>query len=77
MHIHEEQHVYSCKSYQRISVSVMEVFFKPQNIAKVPNSDSRMVQTPSHRHIISKNYNSTRRDQTKNQGTALFPEFIN
>ena len=29
------------------------------------------------RQSISKNYISTSRDQTKNQGTALFPEFIN
>ena len=28
---------------QRISVSVMEQFFKSQHIAKVPNSDSQIV----------------------------------
>ena len=45
--------MYSYKSYQRISVSVMEGFFKPQNIAKVPNSDSHIVQTPSIHHIYA------------------------
>ena len=49
--LHQNQHTYSRKSYQRISVSVMEGIFKPQNIAKVPNSDSHIVQTPSIDHI--------------------------
>ena len=31
----------------------MEGFFKPQNIAKVPNSDSHIVQTPSIHHIYA------------------------
>ena len=49
--LHQNQHTYSRKSYQRISVSVMELIFKSQNIAKVPNSDSQIVQTPSIDHI--------------------------
>ena len=49
--LHQNQHTYSCKSYQRISVLVIEVIFKPQNIAKVPNSDTHTVQIPSFDHI--------------------------
>jgi len=49
--LHQNQHTYSCKSYQRISVLVIEVIFKPQNIAKVPNSDTHTVQIPSIDHI--------------------------
>ena len=45
--LHQNQHTYSCKSYQRISVLVIEVIFKPQNIAKIPNSDTHTVQIPS------------------------------
>ena len=51
--VHQNQHTYSCKSYQRISVLVIEVIFKPQNIAKVPNSDSNTVQTRSIDHIYA------------------------
>ena len=49
--LHQNQHTYSCKSYQRISVLVIEVIFKPQNIAKVPNSDTHTMQIPSIDHI--------------------------
>ena len=31
----------------------MEGFFKPQNIAKVPNSGSHIVQTPSIHHVYA------------------------
>ena len=51
--LQQNQHTYSCKSYQRISVLVMEGFFKPQNTAKVPNSDSHTVQTRSIDHIYA------------------------
>ena len=51
--LHQNQHTYSCKSYQRISVLVIEVIFKPQNIAKVPNSDSKTVQTRSIDYIYA------------------------
>ena len=49
--LHENQDIHSCKSYQRISVLVIEVIFKPQNIAKVPNSGSNTVQIRSIDHI--------------------------
>ena len=45
--------MYSCKSYQRISVLVMEYFFKLHKITKISNSDSRIVQTPSIHHIYA------------------------
>ena len=51
--LHQNQHTYSRKSNQRISVLVIEVNFKPQNIAKVPNSDSKTVQTRSIDHIYA------------------------
>ena len=51
--LYQNQHTYSCKSYQRISVLVIEVIFKPQNIAKVPNSGSNTVQTRSIDHIYA------------------------
>ena len=53
VHYDRNQHTYSCKSYQRISVLVMEVISKPQNIAKVPNSDNHIVQTRSIDHIYA------------------------
>ena len=49
--LHQNQHKYSRKSTQRISVSVINWIFKSQNIAKVPNSDSHIVQIPSIDHI--------------------------
>jgi len=49
--LHQNQYTYSCKSYQRISVLVIEVIFKPQNIAKIPNSDTHTVQIPSFDHL--------------------------
>ena len=51
--LHLNQHTYSCKSYQRISVLVIEVIFKPQNIAKVPNSGSNTAQISSVDHIYA------------------------
>ena len=51
--LHQNQHTYSRKSNQRISVLVIEVIFKPQNIAKVPNSVSKTVQTRSMNHIYA------------------------
>ena len=68
--LHQNQHTYSRKSNQRISVLVTNWIFKSQNIAKVPNSDSHIVQilllTISMPYIC----NSRRRDQIKNQMTA-------
>ena len=49
--LHENQDIHSCKSYQRISVLVMEVICEPQNIAKVLRSDSHIVQTRFIEHI--------------------------
>ena len=49
--LHHNQQTYSFKSYHRISVLVIEVIFKPQNIAKVPNSDTHTVHIPSIDHI--------------------------
>ena len=43
--LHQNQHILSCKSYQRISVLVMEVICEPQNSAKVLISDSHIMQT--------------------------------
>ena len=51
--LHQNQHTYSRKSNQRISVLVIEVNFKPQNIAKVPSSDSNTAQTRSIDHIYA------------------------
>ena len=42
--LHQNQHIHSCKSYQRISVLVMEVICEPQNIVKVLRSDSHIMQ---------------------------------
>ena len=49
--LHQNQHTYSRKSNQRISVLVINWIFKSQNIAKVPNSDSHIAQIPSIYHI--------------------------
>ena len=43
--ITSNQSIHSCKSYQRISVLVMEVICEPQNIAKVLRSGSDIMQT--------------------------------
>ena len=51
--LHQNQHTYSCKSYQIISVLVIEGTFKLQNIAKVPNSGSNTVQIRSIDHIYA------------------------
>ena len=75
--LHQNQHILSCKSYQRTSVLVMEVICEPQNIAKVLDQT-----VTSCKHVpltISMPYihNSTRRDRRKNQRTAWFPESSN
>ena len=51
VHYINNQHIHPCKSYQRISVLVMEVICEPQNIAKVLRSDSHIVQTRFIDHI--------------------------
>jgi len=68
--LHQNQHTYSCKSYQRISVLVIEVIFKPQNIARsLIQTHTLCIYLPS---TISIPYicNSRRRDQIKNQRPA-------
>ena len=54
--LHQNQHTYSCKLYQRTSVLVIEVIFKPQNIAKVHIQESRRGKGGPWRHIHPKRF---------------------
>ena len=62
---------------ENISLSHGSLFQASEHFKMSYLKQAQVVNTLYKRQSILKNHNSTSRDQIKNQGTALFPEFIN
>ena len=62
---------------ENISLSHGSLFQASEHFKMSHLKQAQVAKTLYKRQSILKNHNSTSRDQIKNQGTALFPEFIN
>ena len=62
---------------ENISLSHGSLFQASEHFKMSYLKQARDAKHTLRRQSISKNYISTSRHQIKNQGTALFPEFIN
>ena len=62
---------------ENISLSHGNPFQASEHFKMSYLKQAQVVNTLYKSQSILKNHNSTSRDQIKNQGTALFPEFIN
>ena len=62
---------------ENISLSHGSLFQASEHFKMSYLKQARIVNILYKHQSILKNHNSTSRDQIKNQGTALFPEFIN
>ena len=62
---------------ENISLSHGSLFQASEHFKVSYSKQAQGSNTLYKRQSILKNHNSTSRDQIKNQGTALFPEFIN
>ena len=62
---------------ENISLSHGSLFQASEHFKVSYSKQAQVPNTLYKRQSILKNHNSTSRDQIKNQGTALFPEFIN
>ena len=62
---------------ENISLSHGSLFQASEHFKVSYSKQAQVSNTLYKRQSILKNHNSTSRDQIKNQGTALFPEFIN
>ena len=62
---------------ENISLSHGSLFQASEHFKMSYLKQAQVAKTLYKRQSILKNHNSTSRDQIKNQGTALFPEFIN
>ena len=61
---------------ENISVSHGSLFQASEHFKVSYSKQAQVLNTLYRRQTMLKNHNSTSRDQIKNQGTALFPEFI-
>ena len=62
---------------ENISLSHGSLFQASEHFKVSYSKQAQVLNTLYKRQSILKNHNSTSRDQIKNQGTALFPEFTN